>query len=90
MFEEVSAIAEVLAAPLEDTVPLEDAIIEDATFEDRALEDPIFEVVPETSEDRGILELNVADWDSKEDCKVLDKTPEELALADADADADSD
>lgn len=61
MFEEVSAIVEVLATPLDDTTPLEDAIIEDATFEDRALEDPTLEVVPGTSEDRGILELSVAD-----------------------------
>ncbi|KAF7912271.1 uncharacterized protein EAF01_001292 [Botrytis porri] len=60
MLEEVSEIAEVLTAPLDETIPLEDAIIEDATFEDTALEDPTFEVVAGTSEDRRILELTVA------------------------------
>ncbi|KAF7911660.1 uncharacterized protein EAE98_011924 [Botrytis deweyae] len=61
MFEEVSEIAEVLATPLDETTPLEDAIVEDATFEDDAIEDPTLEVVPGTSEDRGMLELAVAD-----------------------------
>ncbi|KAF7910374.1 hypothetical protein EAE99_011290 [Botrytis elliptica] len=61
MFEEVSEIAEVLATPLDETTPLEDAIVEDATFEDDAIEDPTLKVVPGTSEDRGMLELTVAD-----------------------------
>lgn len=61
MAEEVSTNVEVLAAPLDEATPVDDAIIEDAIFEDSTLEDPAFEVVTGISEERRILVLSIAD-----------------------------